>query len=233
MKEKVAQALAQRVEDGAVLGIGSGSTTELTIRAIGERIAKERIRVSGIPTSIRSARLAAEAGVQVLHPAIDVEIDWAFDGADEVDPQLRLIKGNGAAMLNEKIIANRAAHFVVLVTDEKLVDRLGTVFPVPVETVAEGLSHVRDTLAVLGATEIELRPAERKYGPLITEHNNCVFDARFSAIAEDLEDRINQITGVVENGLFTKLDPEVLIARRDGVWSRKRDSGMVREEKVA
>ena len=232
MKQRVAEALAQRVQDGEVIGFGSGSTAELTIKAIGERIRKDGIRVSGVPTSIRTAMLAAQAGVQVIHPAVDIDIAWAFDGADEVDPRLRLIKGRGAAMLSEKIVAKRAKHFVVLITDEKLVDRLGSVFAVPIEVIRDGLSLVTDGLKALGAEAVELRQAEGKYGPIITEHNNCVLDARFAEVSTDLEGQINQITGVVENGLFTDFNPEVLIARADGVWSRTLVDGKTQDRQL-
>jgi len=232
MKEVVAKVLAKRVKDGEVIGIGSGSTVELAVKELAARIKNEKLQVHGIPTSQRTALLCAEAGICVLSPVATHHISWAFDGADELDPALNMIKGGGGAMLNEKIVAKKADLFVVIISEDKLVEKLGSKFAVPVETIPEAMEMVRAGLEALGAKTVELRNAERKYGPVTTEHANVILDARFEEIGPDLEKEINCLTGVVDNGLFMGMYPEVLIAKTDGVWKRIFDGTAVTEEKL-
>ena len=232
MKALVARALASRVKDGDVIGIGSGTTVEMAVDQIGQRIARDGISVAGVPTSYRIALKAEEAGIKVFSEISALKLDWAFDGADEVDPAFNMIKGRGGAMLSEKIVAMRAKDLVIIVTDEKLVDNLGTNFPVPVEVVPHAVHIAREGLEKLGASSVELREATNKYGPVVTEHNNLILDAKFSNISPELEKDINSLTGVVENGLFIDCTRELLIAREDGVWSRKLNNGKQEEEKV-
>lgn len=230
-KALVARYLAKRVKDGDVLGLGSGSTAELAVAEIGKRIAKEKIRVSGVPTSYKIGTFASENGIQVLSSMANIPLSWAFDGADEVDPSFMMIKGRGAAMLNEKIIARRAGeNMVIIVSDDKLVERLGQKFPIPVEVIPEAAMLVVDGLKALGATEIVFRQSNAKYGPETTEHNNLILDARFDSIAPELELRMKSITGVVETGLFVGLAKELIVARENGVWSRKLVGGKIEEQ---
>lgn len=219
MKKNVAEALAQRVLDGEVLGIGSGSTVELAVIEIGRRIKDEGIKVYGVPTSHQIAMIASEVGISVLSPLSAVQIDWAFDGADEVDDRHNLIKGRGAAMLNEKIVARISKKLVIIVTEDKLVKSLGEKFPVPVEVIPGSWHFVSKELSALGANKVKLRMASEKYGPIITENGNFVLDAHFANIAEDLERQIKTLTGVVESGLFLNFSPEVLVAGIDRVYS--------------
>ncbi len=221
MKQLVADEIAKRVKNGETIGIGSGSTAELAIEAIGKRIKTEYLRIFGVPTSHRSGMLAEAAGVTVLSSVSAVCPDWAFDGADEVDPEGNLIKGNGAAMLNEKIIALRAKSLVIIVSEDKLVQKLGSKFAVPVEVIPEAVDLVKRGLEQLGASEIVLRESAGKYGPVVTEHNNLVLDARFSSIEETLEAQIKEITGVVESGLFIGYASEILVGKTDSVSSVK------------
>ncbi len=233
-KALVALAVAKRVKDGDIIGLGSGSTAELAVQEIAKRIANEKIRVAGVPTSHRIALCAQEAGISVLSPFTSGKLSWAFDGADEVDPSFNLIKGNGGAMLSEKIVCKRAGvdGFVVIVSEDKLVEKLGTKFPVPVEIVPEAQSLVEEGLKTLGAKEIVLRDSKTKYGPTVTEHNNFILDVRFETIGPELEHRIKCITGVVESGLFVGTTNEVLIAKKDGVWSRSIADGKAKETLV-
>lgn len=231
MKEVVARELAKRIQPGETIGIGSGSTAELAILEIGKRIRKEGLCVSGVATSLRSASLAAEEGITVLFGTGNTAIDWAFDGADEVDPELNMIKGRGAAMLSEKIIAERVGGLVVLITAEKLVSQLGEIHPVPIEIIPSARSLVEKALSKLSCNECRVRQSSSKYGPVVTEHGNIVLDARFPQITQELERSIKGITGVVESGLFYNLAKEVLIAREDGIFSRK--PGQAQEEKLA
>ena len=219
MKEQVAAALAERVKDGDVLGVGSGSTTELAIKAIGERISKENISVSAVATSYRSAQVAGAAGLCLIDPTSRFELSWAFDGADEVDPDLNLIKGRGAAMLSEKVVAKLAPKFVVIITTDKLVSSLGQKFSVPIEIIPSAIRLVERELPGLGATEVELRGAANKYGPVVTEHGNHVLDVKFSKIEAALEAAITSIPGAVESGLFFDCCDEVLVADESGVSS--------------
>ena len=233
MKEKVASVLAARVSDGDVIGIGSGSTVELAVKKIGERIRSEGLRVSGLATSHRIAEVAASAGISVLASDTVSKISWAFDGADEVDPKHDMIKGRGAAMLHEKIIARKANALVIIVTEEKLVSTLGEKFAVPVEVIPAACNFVKQELLELGAKEVLVRESDGKYGPTFSEEGNVVLDALFSPASAELEDKIKCITGVVESGLFTGFMPEVLVASASGVFSRTLDaSGSLQESKV-
>ncbi len=232
MKAMVARYLANLVKDKAVIGLGSGTTAEMAIDQIGQRISREHISVSGVPTSYRTGLVASDAGIHVI-PALHAPVlSWAFDGADEVDPQLNLIKGRGAAMLNEKIIAKLSKHLVIIISEEKLVPKLGTNFAVPIEIIPESLQLVRAELKNFGARDITLREAVNKYGPVVTEHNNLILDAWFDEILPSLENSLKSITGVVETGLFCGFNPEVLVAKSGGVFSLRLVEGKVREEKV-
>lgn len=221
LKNKVAKVLAARVKSGEVLGLGSGSTVEATIMALGERIRAEKLQVSGVPSSHHIGFLAEAAGIHLLAPVSNVSPDWCFDGADEVDPDLNMIKGGGAAMLNEKIVAERSKRLVIVVHEEKLVPKLGTKFAIPVEIIPEAVGLVQKGLEKLGASKVELRTASRnqKYGPVVTEHNNLIYDAWFKDIRPELDQQINVITGVVNHGLFINRAHEVLVAKADGVYS--------------
>lgn len=220
MKQRVGIEAARMVDDGAVVGLGTGSTAVFMIEELGRRIREEGMGMIGIPTSYDSAVLARMHGVPV-RTLDDVEhIDIAIDGADEVDPVKQLIKGRGAAHTREKIIDGMAAVFVVVVDESKLVDRLGTKFPVPVEVLPLAVSPVMRRLANLGG-EPELRTGGgKKDGPVITDQGNMVVDVRFDGIDDPraLECAINNIPGVLENGLFVDLAAIILVGQvgRDG-----------------
>lgn len=218
MKSIVAQALADRVQSGQILGIGSGSTVEACLDAIGKRIKSEKLVVSGVTTSVHSTRCAQAVGINVLDARADsVAISWAFDGADEIDPNFNLIKGAGGAMVQEKILACRAGGLIVVATEDKQVARLGEKFPVPVEVVPQAVSYVEAQLRKLGATEIKLRSGTGIYGSVVTEQGNLILDVRFAAITAETESSIKLITGVVDSGLFFGLTKEVLLAGKKGV----------------
>lgn len=217
MKELVAAEAAKRIESGMILGLGSGSTAALMIEELGRRWqAGEVTDIVGVPTSFQASVLAQKYGIpQITLNEID-HIDLAIDGADEVDPQRNLIKGGGACHTREKLVDSRADRFVVVVDETKLSDALGS-FPLPVEVVPEAYRQVMDALAELGAVP-ELRMAVRKAGPVVTDQGNLVVDATFDVIADPaaLEPQINNIPGVLENGLFVGLADEVLVGRIDG-----------------
>ncbi len=221
MKELVAAEIAKRVTDRSVIGVGTGSTVDLAIHAIGQRIKKEGLLVSCVVSSVDSANQCSAAGITVLSPFSNVEIAWGFDGADEVDPKLRLIKGRGGAMLQEKILAKRCKDFVIIVDESKLVKNLGEKFPVPVEIIPEAQEIVINALKKLGAVEVTLRTGSGKHGAVITEKGNCILDVKFKSIPDTMEQDIKSIVGVVDSGLFFGYATEVLVAEKGGVRKLK------------
>ncbi len=232
MKELVARAVAARAKDGDLIGLGSGSTAELAICELGKRVCAEGLKLFGIATSHRVAMLASEHGITVLSPFSPFRPAWGFDGADEVDADFRIIKGRGGAMLNEKIVASLVRYYIVIVTENKLVDCLGSSHPVPVEVIPSAYDFVREELLRLGATKVELREGSGKDGPVVTEHGNFVLDAMFLEIGRDYEARIKQIVGVVESGLFFGYADEILVSGADGVTSRRLIDGQLRTFQV-
>lgn len=210
-KERVAWDIAARAKDGDVLGAGSGSTVYLALFAIAERIRKENLHVEVIPASMEISMACLQLGIPQT-TLWDKRPDWTFDGADEVDPAHNLIKGRGGAMFKEKLLLRSSAKAYIIVDESKFVNRLGAKFPVPVEVFPGALTYVGDALKRLGATEIVLRLAKGKDGPVVTENGNLILDTRFSFIASSLEKEIKQITGVIESGLFIGYDAEVLVA---------------------
>lgn len=210
-KERVAAEIAARVETGDVLGAGSGSTVYLALFAIAERMRRENLKVEVIPASLEISMACLQLGIPQT-TLWDKRPDWTFDGADEVDPAHNLIKGRGGAMFKEKLLIKSSAHTYIIVDQSKFVDRLGTKFPVPVEVFPHALAYVEDALKQLGATEIVLRPAKGKDGPVLTENGNLILDTRFHSIGLSLEKEIKQITGVIDSGLFIGYDVEVMVA---------------------
>ena len=221
MKQAVALAATDQVKNGMVLGLGSGSTAALMIQEVGARLRDGRLTdIVGVTTSFQGEVLAAELGIplQSLN-AID-RIDLAIDGADEVDPAFELIKGGGACHVQEKLVARRAERFVVVVDSTKLVERLNLGFLLPVEVLAGAWRQVQAELQQLGG-RAELRMAQRKAGPVVTDQGNLVLDVSFAGGINDpagLETTINNIPGVLENGLFVGLADQVLVGEiNDGV----------------
>jgi ribose 5-phosphate isomerase A len=214
MKQAVALAAVDQINDGMVLGLGSGSTAALMIRELGARLDDGRLRnITGVTTSFQGEVLAAELGIPLLALNAVDRIDLAIDGADEVDPAFQLIKGGGACHVQEKLVACRAERFVIVVDATKLVSRLNLGFLLPVEVLPGAWRQVSGQLAALGGAA-ELRMAVRKAGPVVTDQGNLVLDVRFEggiADPRDLEARINNIPGVLENGLFVDLADQVLV----------------------
>jgi ribose 5-phosphate isomerase A len=219
MKQEVGRQAAARVESNTIVGLGTGSTTAFAIQFIGERLASgELSNIKGVPTSFQASVLAKQYGIP-LTTLDDIEgIDLAIDGADEVDPQMNLIKGGGAAHTREKIVDALAKHFIVVVDSSKLVDKLGTTFPLPVEVLPLAVTPVSMALEVLGGKP-ELRMGIKKDGPVITDQGNMILDVKFDAIDDPagLEKIINNIPGVLDNGLFVGVASEVLVGEvKDG-----------------
>jgi ribose 5-phosphate isomerase A len=210
-KQKVAGEIAAKVKDGDILGVGSGSTVYVALLAIAKRIKEEKLNVKAIPTSIEISLFCAKMGIP-LTTLYENKPDWLFDGADEVDPNKSLIKGRGGAMFKEKLLISSSPVNYIIVDDSKLVQKLGTNFPVPIEVFPPALLHVEEGLKKIGATSLLLRPAKGKDGPVITENGNLVLDAHFDDIDDAMEVKIKSITGVIESGLFIGYDVEILKA---------------------
>ena len=210
-KQKVAQQIAAMVKDGDVLGVGSGSTVYMALLAIAEKIKAEGLNILAIPTSLEISMFCAKLGIP-LNTLFEHSPDWLFDGADEVDPNNWLIKGRGGAMFKEKLLISSSRVNYIIVDDSKMVSKLGTNFPVPVEVFPAAVLHVEEQLKKLGASKLAIRPAKGKDGPIITENGNLVLDAWFDNIAFDLEQQIKAITGVIESGLFINYNVEIIVA---------------------
>ncbi|WP_066973704.1 ribose-5-phosphate isomerase RpiA [Methanobrevibacter filiformis] len=216
LKKMVGIAAAEEVKDGQILGLGTGSTTNYFIEAIGLKVKEEEIKVMGIPTSYDSFLLAKQWNIPVT--SLDEhDIDIAVDGADEIDPDLNLIKGGGGAHTLEKIIDYAAAKFIVIADDSKCVDTLGK-FPVPLEIIPESRKTVFSAITDMGGIPA-IRKAERKVGPVISDNGNFIIDAEFKKIDNpiQLEKDLNSIAGVVENGIFSQMTDKAIIGTSNGI----------------
>jgi len=210
-KQKVALEIAAKVKDGDILGVGSGSTVYIALMAIAKRIHEEKLHVKAIPTSIEISLFCSKLGIP-LTTLYENRPDWLFDGADEVDPNHSLIKGRGGALFKEKLLISSSPVNYIIVDETKLVAKLGTNFPIPIEVFPPALLYVEEKLKKIGADSLVLRLAKGKDGPIITENGNLLIDARFYNITDDLEFKIKSITGVIDSGLFIKYNVEVLVA---------------------
>lgn len=213
MKQQVGKAAADRVQSGSIVGLGTGSTTAFAIQFLGERLkAGDLTDIKGIPTSFQASVLAKQYGIPLTTLDEVDRIHIGIDGADEVDPQKNLIKGGGAAHTREKVVDSLAEQFIVVVDQSKIVDKLGSTFPVPVEVLPMAIAPVMQALEKLGGKP-ELRMGVKKDGPVITDQGNMVLDVTFSAIPNppELEKTINNIPGVLENGIFVGVTDIVLI----------------------
>ena len=214
MKQAVAKAAVEQITDGMVVGLGSGSTAALMIEALGAKLSSgELTEIVGVTTSFQGEVLASKLNIPLQNLAAVDRIDLAIDGADEVDPAFQLIKGGGACHVQEKLVAALAERFVVVVDSTKIVERLNLDFQLPVEVLPSAWSQVKKSLIKLGG-RADLRMALHKAGPVVTDQGNLVLDVSFeSGISdpESLEKTINNIPGVLENGLFVNLVDEVLV----------------------
>jgi ribose 5-phosphate isomerase A len=210
-KQKVAQQIAAMVKDGDILGVGSGSTVYMALLAIAERIKAEKLNVLAIPTSLEISMFLSKLGIPMTS-LFEHTPTWLFDGADEVDPKNSLIKGRGGAMFKEKLLIASSPLNYIIVDDTKIVDKIGTNFPIPIEVFPQALLHVEAELKKLGANSIVLRPAKGKDGPVITENNNLILDCRFDEVPDTMERDIKSITGVIESGLFIGYNLQILVA---------------------
>ena len=216
MKQIVANAAIKEVEDGMILGLGSGSTAALMIKSLAEEIKSGKLKnIRGVPTSFQSEVLALELNIPLIDLASVPQIDLAIDGADEVDPNFQLIKGGGACHVREKLVASKANKLLIVVDETKLVKNLNKVFPLPVEVLPSAWKQVTDIITAMDGVS-SLRMATKKAGPVVTDQGNLILDALFKGGIKDpkvLEMRINNIPGVLENGLFVDLTDKVLVGK--------------------
>jgi ribose 5-phosphate isomerase A len=214
-KEAAARASLRFVKDGQVVGLGTGSTAAYFIQLLGEQV-KNGLRIRGIPSSDRSREQAAGLGIPLTTLDECQEIDVTVDGADEVDPQLRLIKGGGGALLREKIVASATRYYVIITDASKRVPVLGK-FPLPVEVIKFAQAVVRKKIEALGAS-VELRMGTDGK-PYLTDESNYILDCRFGQIpdADGLARRLSDMPGVVEHGLFIGMASVVLVANGSAI----------------
>ncbi|MGH9045323.1 MAG: ribose 5-phosphate isomerase A [Acidimicrobiales bacterium] len=210
-KRAVAAKMAGRLRAGDVVGVGSGTTSLLTLEALVSRARREQIDWTAITTSREIELTCARLSVPTSSLA-SLRPDWSFDGADEVDDQVNLIKGRGGALLAEKLVMAASLERYVVIDRSKLVEHLGQRFAVPIEVLPEAVSFVRQCLQELDCTEVSLRLAQGKDGPLITEHGNLLLDVRLRSITDQSERDLKSIPGVVDTGLFIGYSPEVVVS---------------------
>ena len=216
-KEAAAREAVKYVEDGMIVGLGSGSTASIAIKLIGQKIKEEGIEVTGISTSTASDLLGRAVGIHMGDLDDHRVVDLTIDGADEVDPRLNLVKGLGGALLWEKIVAASTRVELIVVDDSKMVEYLCQKAPLPVEVIRFSHETIARRLAMLGCVP-ELRLKDDG-SPYVTDNGNYLIDCRFDRIDEpkSMESRINSVAGVVENGLFVGLAAKVIVASEDGI----------------
>ncbi|HOW15920.1 ribose 5-phosphate isomerase A [Methanosarcina sp.] len=207
-------AAAGLVSSGMVVGLGTGSTVAYTIKELGSRVKEDGLDILGVVTSYQSEMLAIDAGIRLTTLSQNPELDIAIDGADQIDSELRAIKGGGAAHTREKIVSVSAKRFVVVADDSKTSTQLDK--PVPVEVMPFAKELVLNKIRELGGVP-KLRSAVKKDGPVITDNGNFVIDVDFGVIKdpESLALQLSAIPGVVEHGIFCNVD-ELYIGKKDG-----------------
>lgn len=215
-----AEHAANLIEPDMVVGLGTGRAAAMFVRALGQRVAGG-LSIRGVPTSVKTAELARELDVPLATFTEVDSIDIDVDGADEVDPNLNLIKGHGGALLRERVVASVSKLFIVLVGEEKLVSHLGAKMSVPVEVVPFAIPIALRGLEKLGAV---VEPRVRDGAPFVSDNGNQILDARFGDITDVrlLERSIDELPGVVDSGLFIGMADRVLIHDGDGFRSMER-----------
>jgi ribose 5-phosphate isomerase A len=221
LKRLAGVAAVRLVADGMLCGMGTGSTARFFIEEVGRRMRDEGIRITGVPTSFQSRLLCQQQGIPLCDAQDCRRIDLAVDGADEVDPDLNVMKGGGAAHTMEKLVASMASQFVVIVDESKLVPRLGTSIDVPVEIILPALGYVTEVVTRLGG-EPRLRMGTNKDGPVVTDNGQLVIDAKFGPDVDlrEVDARLHRTPGVLETGLFFDLAAKVLVGVSDGMRVR-------------
>ena len=218
-KQRAAEAAVEYVKDGMIVGLGTGSTTDFAVKKLGERV-RDGLSIRGIPTSDVTKKQAEEEGIPLIDFSETMYIDLTIDGADEIDADLNMIKGGGAALLREKIVASASREEIIIVSNEKFVNQLGS-FPLPVEVIPFGWQVIFNELETLGGSpNLRLKQGQ----PLRTDQGNYIIDCHFRQIiaATQLEERLNMIPGVVENGLFIALCTRMIMADGEKIVVKER-----------
>ena len=224
-KQQAGEAAANLVQDGMVVGLGTGSTAAYAIEALGHRVVTEGLRICGIPTSAQTMAQARSVRIPLTTFAEHLEIDLTIDGADEILPgPLYLIKGRGGALLREKIVAASSKRMVVVADDSKLVKRLGELCAVPTEIVPFGWEATQKRLERLDARPVLRLAADQK--PFITDGGHYILDCAFGAMADpkEIAHHLDHVVGLVEHGLFLKFATEAIVASADGIKILKKQS---------
>ncbi|RPF54302.1 ribose-5-phosphate isomerase RpiA [Aquisalibacillus elongatus] len=213
-KRKVAQKAIEYVKDGMVLGLGSGSTMYWVLEELGQRV-QSGLNIQGIPSSVKTQKLAKEFGIPLTDFSHVQELDLAIDGADEIDPEFRLIKGGGGSLLREKIVDVAANKFIVVADDTKLVNQLGS-YPLPIEVVRFGWETTKDRVESLGCKAL-LR--EENGEPFVTNNHQYILDCHFNQIEKPhtLHNQLKSMVGVIETGLFLDMVDLVIVGREQEV----------------
>ena len=218
-KQNAARTAVDQIEDGMLVGLGTGSTAAFAISYLGEKV-RSGLTISAIPTSEASKKQAQSEGIPLIDFETSPSIDICIDGADEIDSELNMIKGGGGALLREKIVASSAKRYLIIIDSSKQVETLGT-FPLPVEVIPFGWQVVSRKLKEMNAS-----PELRKSGPqpFVTDEGNYILDCRFKSIpeVEQLEAELNRIPGVVENGLFVAMCDQMIMGKGDQVILKER-----------
>ena len=216
MKQIVADAAIKEVKSDMILGLGSGSTAALMIKSLADEIRTGELKnIKGVATSFQSEVLALQLEIPLIDLASVSQIDLAIDGADEVDPGFQLIKGGGACHVREKLVASKANKLLIVVDETKLVRNLNHTFPLPVEVLPNAWKQVQDVILEMNGNST-LRMATKKAGPIVTDQGNLILDVLFDGgikNPKDIEITINNIPGVLENGLFVDLTDKVLVGK--------------------
>ena len=221
-KERIAQHAANQVADGMLVGLGTGSTANCFIEELAQRSREQGLKVTTVSSSIASAIKAQQLGLPVLGFDQVCHIDLYVDGADEVSPELTLLKGQGADLVREKLLATASKQFLVLVESNKLVEQIGQHFAIPIEVMPFAWQLVKKQLEAIGG-QGDLRQNANKNGYAISSHGSLILDMRFAehTAAEALNDILNSIPGIVEHGIFYALATTVLIGVNGQVQERQ------------
>jgi ribose 5-phosphate isomerase A len=217
-KQAAARAALAWVRSGMKLGLGTGTTAHYFIQFLGERVRHEKYEIEAVASSIDSEDLARKEGIRIISPSRGLRLDLDVDGADEIDPDLNLIKGHGGALLREKVVAQASHRLLVIADSSKRVARLGAQ-SLPVEVVPFASPWVADALEALGCRAV-LRMKGNSQGPYLTDQNNYILDCSFSEIADPqkLGEQIEEVPGVAGQGLFVGRTYAALVGKGEDVW---------------
>jgi ribose 5-phosphate isomerase A len=212
-KKLTGEKAAEYIEDGMIIGLGTGSTAYYAIKKVGEMVRKG-LKVKAVPTSKETAELAAEEGIELIELADVESLDLTIDGADEVDPDFNLIKGGGGALLREKIVASATDKLIIVVDESKMVEHLGA-FPLPVEVTPFSWQYTQKMIEKFSCSS-EIRKEDGEI--FVTDNGNYILDCDFGKIEDPVKVTVelNKLPGVVENGIFAEMAEIVVVGYNDG-----------------